>query len=52
MPKRKNVKASEPFDASEYLETAGVRKKLVTYRKRQTIFSQGETARHHGSRVA
>jgi len=42
MPKRKNVARSEPFDVSDYLETAGVKRKIVTYRKRQTIFSQGD----------
>ena len=42
MLKRKNVAGSEPFDVSDYLETAGVKRKIVTYRKRQTIFSQGD----------
>ena len=45
MPKRKTARGSEPFDASEYLETAGVKRKIVTYRKRQTIFSQGDASR-------
>jgi CRP/FNR family cyclic AMP-dependent transcriptional regulator len=45
MPKRKKIGALEPFNASEYLETAGVKRKIVTYRKRQTIFSQGDASR-------
>src|SRR6202451_1674855 len=45
MPKRKKIGALEPFNASEYLETAGVKRKIVTYRKRQTIFSQGDQSR-------
>ncbi|HEY4906015.1 MAG TPA: Crp/Fnr family transcriptional regulator [Candidatus Acidoferrum sp.] len=44
MPKKK-IRVSEPFDASEYLETAGIKRKIVTYRKRQTIFSQGDASR-------
>jgi len=34
-----------PKKKSEYLETAGVKRKIVTYRKRQTIFSQGDASR-------
>ena len=30
------------FDVGKYLETSGVRKKLVSYRKGQIIFSQGD----------
>ncbi len=45
MPKRKKIRVSDPFNASDYLETAGVKRKLVTYRKRQTIFSQGDSSR-------
>src|SRR5580700_5310742 len=45
MPKKKTIRASDPFNASEYLETAGVKRKIVTYRKRQTIFSQGDASR-------
>jgi CRP-like cAMP-binding protein len=45
MPKEKKSKASDLFNVSEYLETAGVKRKIVTYRKRQTIFSQGDTSR-------
>jgi CRP/FNR family transcriptional regulator, cyclic AMP receptor protein len=42
MPKRKKSKAAESFDAREYLETSGVKRKIVLYRKGQTIFSQGD----------
>jgi CRP/FNR family transcriptional regulator, cyclic AMP receptor protein len=34
--------SAKPFDAGQYLTTSGVKKTLVTYRKTQTIFSQGE----------
>ena len=45
MPKRKKVRASETFNASDYLENAGIKRKIVSYRKRQTIFSQGDMSR-------
>ena len=45
MRKRKKNKSLEPFDTSKYLETAGVKRKIVSYRKQQTIFSQGEPSR-------
>jgi CRP/FNR family cyclic AMP-dependent transcriptional regulator len=35
-------KLTQPFNALVYLETAGVKRKIVPYRKGQTIFSQGE----------
>jgi CRP/FNR family transcriptional regulator, cyclic AMP receptor protein len=41
MAKRKS-KANQPFDAGVYLETAGVKRKIVQYRKGETIFSQGD----------
>jgi CRP/FNR family cyclic AMP-dependent transcriptional regulator len=34
-----------PFDASKYLETAGVRRRIVSYRKGQVIFAQGDKSR-------
>ena len=40
---KKKSKATPFFDAGVYLETAGVKRKIVQYRKGQTIFSQGET---------
>src|SRR5579863_5552343 len=39
---RKKSQATKPFDAGLYLETTGVRRKIVPYRKGQTIFSQGD----------
>jgi CRP/FNR family cyclic AMP-dependent transcriptional regulator len=45
MAKGRKSRASEPFKVSDYLETAGVKRKIVTYRKRQTIFSQGDSSR-------
>lgn len=45
MQKRKKAGDLEAFNASEYQETAGVKRKIVTYRKRQTIFSQGDVSR-------
>ena len=41
MVKRKS-KAARPFDAAVYLETAGVKRRIVPYRKGQRIFSQGD----------
>jgi CRP-like cAMP-binding protein len=41
MAKRKS-KVNQPFDAGVYLETAGVKRKIVPYRKGQTIFTQGD----------
>jgi len=39
---RKKSSANRPFDVGQYLTNSGVEKTLVTYRKAQTIFSQGE----------
>jgi CRP-like cAMP-binding protein len=44
MGKRK-PKEQIVFDAGRYLETAGVKRKIVKYRKGQTIFSQGDVSR-------
>jgi CRP/FNR family transcriptional regulator, cyclic AMP receptor protein len=41
MTKEKS-KAKQPFDAGMYLETAGVKRRIVQYRKGQAIFSQGD----------
>lgn len=35
-------KTKSRFDVEKYLQTAGVKKKIVNYRKGQTIFSQGD----------
>jgi CRP-like cAMP-binding protein len=40
---KKKSKANRPFDAGVYLKTPGVKRKVVQYRNRQTIFSQGDT---------
>ena len=40
---KKKSSLSRPFDAGVYLETPGVKRKVVQYRKGQTIFSQGDT---------
>jgi CRP/FNR family cyclic AMP-dependent transcriptional regulator len=39
---RKKSKATLPFDAGVYLETAGVKRKIVQYRRGQAVFSQGD----------
>jgi CRP/FNR family cyclic AMP-dependent transcriptional regulator len=39
---KKKFKAAQSFNAGAYLETAGVKRKIVPYRKRQIIFSQGD----------
>lgn len=41
MVKQKS-KATQPFDAGVYLQTAGVKRKIVHYRKGQILFSQGD----------
>lgn len=39
---RKNTSANQSFHIGLYLTTSGVKKKLVSYRKAEAIFSQGE----------
>jgi CRP/FNR family cyclic AMP-dependent transcriptional regulator len=39
---KKKSKSTPFFDAGMYLETAGVKRKIVPYRKGQAIFSQGD----------
>jgi CRP/FNR family transcriptional regulator, cyclic AMP receptor protein len=41
MAKRKS-KAVSPFNVEKYLQSSGVARKEVEYRKRQTIFAQGD----------
>jgi CRP/FNR family cyclic AMP-dependent transcriptional regulator len=36
--------AKSEFDAEKYLQSAGVRRKMASYRKGQTIFSQGDAS--------
>jgi CRP/FNR family cyclic AMP-dependent transcriptional regulator len=45
MEKRKKSRIRGSFDIGEYLETSGVKRKIVAYRKGQTIFSQGDASR-------
>jgi CRP/FNR family transcriptional regulator, cyclic AMP receptor protein len=45
MAKRKKSRAGRSFDVGQYLETSGVKRKIATYRKGQTIFSQGDASR-------
>jgi CRP/FNR family transcriptional regulator, cyclic AMP receptor protein len=40
---KKKSKTNRPFEAGVYLRTSGVKRKVVQYRKGQTIFSQGDT---------
>jgi CRP/FNR family transcriptional regulator, cyclic AMP receptor protein len=40
--KKKKSPPRQSFDVGQYLATSGLQKKLVTYRKGQTIFSQGQ----------
>jgi CRP/FNR family cyclic AMP-dependent transcriptional regulator len=42
---KKKEKPTKTFDVASYLETSGVKRKIVAYRKRQTIFSQGDVSR-------
>jgi CRP/FNR family transcriptional regulator, cyclic AMP receptor protein len=39
---KKKPKAGMPFDVGVYLQTAGVKRRIVQFRKGQTIFSQGD----------
>jgi CRP/FNR family transcriptional regulator, cyclic AMP receptor protein len=39
---KKNPPATRSFDLAQYLSASGVKKKLVSYRKRDVIFSQGQ----------
>jgi CRP/FNR family transcriptional regulator, cyclic AMP receptor protein len=42
---RNKSSAKQSFDVGQYLSKSGVKKKLVSYRKAQTIFCQGEESR-------
>jgi CRP/FNR family cyclic AMP-dependent transcriptional regulator len=39
------TQAKRPFDVRAYLETGGVKRKIVTYQKDQIIFTQGDESR-------
>ncbi len=45
MAKRKESRSRNAFDATAYLETSGIKRKIVIYRKGQRIFSQGDASR-------
>ena len=40
---RKKSKGARSFETGKYLETSGIKRKILTYRKGQVIFSQGDT---------
>lgn len=42
---KKKARSGKMFDVGRYLETSGVKRKIVAYRKRQIIFSQGVASR-------
>jgi CRP/FNR family transcriptional regulator, cyclic AMP receptor protein len=44
MANRKRSRGRKLFDTAEYLETSGIKRKILTYRKGQTIFSQGDAS--------
>jgi CRP/FNR family transcriptional regulator, cyclic AMP receptor protein len=39
---KKKSNAAQTFDVGKYLETSGIKRKVVKYRKGQTIFAQGD----------
>lgn len=41
---RRKPSAKQSFDVGQYLSKSGIRKKVLSYRKAQTIFPQGEKA--------
>jgi len=41
---KKTIRVGHPFDVDKFLATTGFQRKIVIYRKKQTIFSQGDTA--------
>jgi CRP/FNR family cyclic AMP-dependent transcriptional regulator len=43
---RSKIKANEAFNAQEFLDSAGVARKIVEFKKKETIFSQGEPAKN------
>lgn len=45
MAGKKKSSAKKSFSTADYLETSGVKRKIVAYRKGQTIFSQGDQSR-------
>src|SRR3954471_2333521 len=46
MSKRKATNGSSSFDAQGFLESAGLAKTVVTYRRNESIFAQGDRCSH------
>jgi len=44
MNPKKNNRTVDSFDPQLFLDTAGVSRKVVEYRRGETIFSQGDAA--------
>jgi len=45
-PIRIRTKQRRTFDAQDFLDSAGVARKVVEFKKRQTVFSQGDPGKH------
>lgn len=45
-PIRIRTKQRHTFDAQDFLDSAGVARKVVEFKKRQTVFSQGDPGKH------
>ena len=46
LPAKKATRPPRNFDAQEFLDSAGVKRKIVRYARSSTIFSQGDPAAH------
>lgn len=45
-PNRLKINPKKAFNAQEFLDSAGVARKVVEYKKKETIFSQGDQAKN------
>jgi CRP/FNR family cyclic AMP-dependent transcriptional regulator len=43
--RREKANGKKPFDAQEFLESAGVARKVVEFKRKETIFSQGDSGK-------
>src|SRR6202789_4522875 len=43
--RREKANGKKPFDAQEFLESAGVARKMVEFKRKETIFSQGDSGK-------
>ena len=43
--RREKANGKKPFDAQEFLESAGVARKVVEFKRKDTIFSQGDSGK-------